>query len=85
MSRDYVHVVNPWVEADRGRYYFFQSASNPFGFVKLRPDSSTNTLWGTGYLRSENKVKGLSHVHDWQISGVQVMPTTGASVSKTRR
>lgn len=83
-SRDYVRVVNPWVEADRGRYYFFQSASNPFGFVKLRPDSSTNTLWGTGYLHSENHVKGFSHVHDWQISGVQVMPTTGASVSKTQ-
>jgi len=83
-SRDYVRVVNPWVEADRGRYYFFQSASNPFGFVKLRPDSSTNTLWGTGYLHSENQIKGFSHVHDWQISGVQVMPTTGASVSKTQ-
>ena len=30
--------MNPWVEADIGRYFFFQSASNPFGLVKLRPD-----------------------------------------------
>ena len=81
-ARDYVGLVDPWVESDRGRFFFFQSASNPFGFVKLRPDTSTNTLWGTGYKPSENEVKGFSHLHDWQLSGVQVMPTTG-EVPKT--
>ncbi|WP_406386227.1 glycoside hydrolase domain-containing protein [Streptomyces sp. NBC_01618] len=81
-GRDYVRLVNPWVEADRGRFFFFQSASNPFGMIKLRPDTSTNTLWGTGYRHDENNVKGFSHLHCWQIAGVQVMPTTGASVSK---
>jgi putative alpha-1,2-mannosidase len=83
-ARDYVGLVNPWVEADIGRYFFFQSASQPFGFVKLRPDTSTNAVWGTGYRRNEDQVKGFSHVHDWQISGVQVMPTSGATVRKTR-
>ena len=82
-GRDYVGLVNPWVEADRGRFFFFQSASNPFGFVKLRPDTSTQTQWGSGYRPSEHDVKGFSHVHDWQLSGVQVMPTSGASVPKT--
>lgn len=75
-------LVNPWVEADRGRFFFFQSASNPFGMIKLRPDTSTHTLWGTGYRHDENNVKGFSHLHCWQIAGVQVMPTTGAGVSK---
>ena len=81
-ARDYVGLVNPWVESDRGRFFFFQSASNPFGFVKLRPDTSTNSVWNTGYRPSENDVKGFSHVHDWQLAGVQVMPTTG-EVPKT--
>jgi putative alpha-1,2-mannosidase len=76
-ARDYVHLVNPWVEADIGRYFFFQSASRPFGMVKLRPDTSTNAAWGTGYRKSEHMVKGFSHVHEWEFSGVQVMPTTG--------
>jgi putative alpha-1,2-mannosidase len=76
-ARDYVGLVNPWVESDRGRFFFFQSASNPFGFVKLRPDTSTNSVWNTGYHPSENEVQGFSHVHDWQLAGVQVMPTTG--------
>ncbi|WP_407560860.1 glycoside hydrolase domain-containing protein [Streptomyces sp. 184] len=81
-GRDYVKLVNPWVEADRGRFFFFQSASNPFGMVKLRPDTSTHTAWGTGYLHKENEVKGFSHLHCWQIAGVQVMPTSGAEVPK---
>lgn len=79
---DYVSRVNPWVESDRSRFFFFQSASNPFGFVKLRPDSKTDTLWESGYRPKDQKVKGFSHVHEWQLSGIQVMPTTGSGVSK---
>ena len=81
-GRDYVGLVNPWVEADRGRFFFFQSASQPFGFVKLRPDTSTHHSRDSGYLWKENQVKGFSHIHDWQLSGVQVMPTTGSDVPK---
>ncbi|MEQ7009708.1 glycoside hydrolase domain-containing protein [Actinopolymorpha sp. B17G11] len=81
-SRDYVSLVNPWVEADIGRFFFFQSASNPFGFVKLRPDTSTHASWGTGYRKNEDMVQGFSHLHEWRLSGIQVMPTSGDSVSK---
>ncbi|AZM44632.1 hypothetical protein DMB38_01350 [Streptomyces sp. WAC 06738] len=81
-ARDYVRLVDPWVEADVGRFFFFQSASNPFGLVKLRPDTSTHSVWGTGYRRSESHVKGFSHLHCWQIAGVQVMPTSGEEVPK---
>ena len=81
-ARDYVKLVDPWVEADIARYFFFQSASNPFSFVKLRPDTSTHAAWGSGYRRNEDQVKGFSHVHEWQMSGIQVMPTTG-DVPKT--
>ena len=81
-ERDYVELVNPWVEADIGRFFFFQSAGNPFGMVKLRPDTSTHHARNTGYRKNENDVKGFSHLHDWQLSGVQVMPTSGDSVPK---
>ncbi len=30
--------------------------------------------WGSGYLYNTEEVKGLSHVHAWQLSGVSVMP-----------
>ncbi|MEK8144752.1 hypothetical protein NKH18_33325 [Streptomyces sp. M10(2022)] len=77
--------MNPWVEADIGRYFFFQSASRPFGMVKLRPDTSTDSSRGTGYRRDENQVKGFSHLHDWNLSGVQVMPTSGERAQARRR
>ncbi|MBM7784286.1 glycoside hydrolase domain-containing protein [Tenggerimyces flavus] len=79
---DYVSQVNPWVEADLGRFFFFQSATNPFGLVKLRPDARTDGAWSVGYGKSAKVVKGFSHLHEWTISGVQVMPTSGASVPK---
>jgi predicted alpha-1,2-mannosidase len=82
-GRDYVGLVNPWVEADIARYFFFKSANTPFGFVKLRPDTSTHSRRETGYRTTENEVKGFSHIHEWQLSGVQVMPTSGQSVPKT--
>ena len=83
-KRDYVKLVDPWVEADIGRYFFFQSASQPFGMVKLRPDTSTETPWGTGYRKNEYEVKGFSHLHDWQLSGIQVMPTSESRSTMTR-
>ncbi|MEQ7009709.1 glycoside hydrolase domain-containing protein [Actinopolymorpha sp. B17G11] len=79
---DYVSLVNPWVEADIARFYFFQSASNPFSLVKLRPDTSTHSPFDTGYRRNEHFVKGFSHVHDWKFSGIQVMPTSGDPAPK---
>ena len=81
-GRDYVGLVNPWVEADRGRFFFFQAATTPFGFAKLRPDTSTSSTAGSGYTSTQNEVKGFSHVHEWRLSGVQVMPTTGPPVPK---
>lgn len=81
-DRDYVSLVNPWIEADIGRFFFFQSASNPFGMVKLRPDTTTHHARNTGYRKNEDEVKGFSHLHDWQLSGVQVMPTSGEPAPK---
>ena len=83
-ARDYVGLVNPWIEADRGRFFFFQSAATPFGFAKLRPDTSTGSTQGSGYPSTLNEVKGFSHVHEWRLSGIQVMPTSGSPVVKTR-
>ena len=82
-SRDYVSLVDPFWATDTGRYFFFESAANPFGFVKLRPDTDTSGYKTGGYRTTEHYVKGFAHVHEWRVSGVQVMPTSGASVPKT--
>lgn len=82
-GRDYVSLVDPFWATDAARYFFFQSATNPFGLVKLRPDTNTSGYKTGGYRTTEHYVKGFSHLHEWRLAGVQVMPTSGASVPKT--
>jgi predicted alpha-1,2-mannosidase len=72
-----VDLVNPLVDAANSRWFFFNSASRPFGMVNLSPDNGVNSDWGSGYRYHSDSIKCFSHVHDWQLSGVPVMPTTG--------
>lgn len=72
-----VDMVNPWVDAANSRWFFFNSASRPFGMVNLSPDTGVNSDWGSGYRYHSDSIKCFSHVHDWQLSGIPVMPTTG--------
>ncbi|NID12922.1 GH92 family glycosyl hydrolase [Fibrivirga algicola] len=72
-----VDLVNPLVDAANSRWFFFNSASRPFGMVNLSPDNGINADWGAGYRYHQDSIKCFSHVHCWQLSGVPVMPTTG--------
>ncbi len=73
----YVDKVNPFVDSHRSRWFYFDSASLPFGMVSLSPDTGTAHSWGSGYLYDSLHVRCFSHIHNWQMSGVAVMPTTG--------
>lgn len=59
------------------RWVFFQSASCPFGMVQLQPDTDTEGTWGVGYRYNSPKIKSFSHIHQWQLSGLPVLPFTG--------
>jgi predicted alpha-1,2-mannosidase len=50
--------------------------------VNLSPDTQINGDWGGGYKYSTDTVKGFSHVHEWQLSGVSVMPVTISAVNE---
>ena len=45
--------------------------------VSLSPDTDTEHSWGSGYLYDSKQIRCFSHVHNWQMSGVAVMPTVG--------
>lgn len=72
-----VDLVNPFVDTHKSRWFFFASAGRPFGMVKLSPDTQMYGTWNSGYLYNEKYVRAFSHIHDWQIAGVPVMPATG--------
>lgn len=48
----------------------------PFSMVKLSPDTQ-NTGWQAGYEPSLENIAGFSHIHEWTMAGVSLMPTTG--------
>ena len=75
--RQPVDYVNPLTDTHQSRWFYFSSASRPFGMVNLSPDTNVKGSWKSGYLYDSTTVRCFSHVHAWQLSGVPVMPTTG--------
>lgn len=70
-------LVYPHADSANSRWFFFSSACRPFGLVNLSPDMVTEGDWGTGYRYRENTIRCFSHIHEWQMSGVPVLPVTG--------
>ena len=70
-------LVFPYIDSANSRWFFFSSASRPFGMVNLSPDTRLEGAWGAGYLYNEDKIRAFSHIHAWQLSGIPVMPVTG--------
>lgn len=71
---DYTSKVYPQLDTENSRWFFFSSANRPFGMVNLSPDNQIGGAWGSGYRYKTDTIKGFSHIHAWQMSGVSVMP-----------
>ncbi|MEO5996878.1 MAG: GH92 family glycosyl hydrolase [Chitinophagaceae bacterium] len=72
-----VELVYPLLDAANSRWFYFSSASRPFGMVSLFPDNVIANDWGGGYRYAIDTIRDFSHIHEWQLSGVSVMPVTG--------
>ena len=48
----------------------------PFGMVKLMPDNE-DAHWKAGYEYNVENIMGFSHIHEWTMTGLLMMPTTG--------
>ena len=72
-----VDMVYPFLDASNSRWFYFSSASRPFGMVNLSPDMAIEGAWNSGYRYEEDSIKFFSHIHAWQLSGIPVMPSTG--------
>lgn len=79
---DYTAKVYPQLDTENSRWFFFSSACRPFGMVNLSPDTEINGAWGSGYRYAVDTIKGFSHIHAWQMSGVSVMPVTVSEANK---
>lgn len=78
---DPVNYVDPFIDSHKSRWFYFSSASRPFGMVNLSPDTWIKGSWNSGYLYDSLHVRAFSHIHAWQMAGIPVMPTTGKQLS----
>ena len=74
---DYTAWVEPRLGTTQTRWLAFSSACRPFGLVNLSPDTRLEGDWGCGYAFDDDTILGFSHVHDWQIGALLVMPALG--------
>jgi predicted alpha-1,2-mannosidase len=78
--------VDPFIGTASNRWFFFAPAAAPFGLVKLAPDS---TGYGgyrggghpSGYRYRDPTLLGFSHLHEFQLGGFLLVPTTGELVT----
>ncbi|MBZ0255807.1 glycoside hydrolase family 92 protein, partial [bacterium] len=52
----------------------------PFSMVKLGPDNQ-NSGWQAGYDPIFESIGGFSHIHEWTMAGLSLMPTNGPLVT----
>ena len=79
---DYVGWVDPYIETNRGRYFFFITGGRPFGMVGAAPHTRNKNQNGGGYNYNENEILGFGNIHAWMISGIEIMPAN-SSVNPT--
>ena len=77
-ASDYVSWVDPYIETNRGRYFYFVTGGRPFGMVCAAPMTRNKNQNGGGYNYNENEILGFEQLHTWMISGIEIMPTTGS-------
>ncbi|MBX2920991.1 MAG: GH92 family glycosyl hydrolase [Chitinophagaceae bacterium] len=82
-AQDVLQYVDPDIGTAHSRWFFYTPAAVPYGMAKLAP--STNGHYGNpsgweavGYDTRHTSIEGFVHFHEWQIGGVNIMPTTGA-------
>lgn len=74
--------VNPNLGTDHSRWFFYTPAAEPFGLAKL--GVSTNGSYtspsgweAVGYENNHTSIEGFPCMHEFQIGGIMLMPTTG--------
>lgn len=75
--------VDPYIETDRGRFFFFITGQRPYGMVGAAPMTINANNCGGGYGHYSKEVLGFPQIHAWTISGPNMMPTL-ASIDPTQ-
>ncbi len=70
------HYVDTRMGTAHSRWMIAPGPWMPFGMVKLSPDNQ-NMGWQAGYQPSIESVGCFSHIHEWTMAGLGMLPTNG--------
>jgi predicted alpha-1,2-mannosidase len=71
---DYVDV---FMGTEHSRWMIAPGPWMPFSMVKISPDNQIQS-WCAGYEYSHDYIDCFSHIHEWTMAGLGMMPTVGA-------
>ncbi|MBN2651723.1 MAG: GH92 family glycosyl hydrolase [Spirochaetales bacterium] len=85
-KKDPIDYVNPNIGTAHSRWFFYTPASLPFGMAKLAPTTdghyaNKNGWEASGYDPRHISIEGFANVHEFQLGGVKIMPTSGTIIS----
>ena len=76
LQQTYAGYVDTRIGTAHSRWMIAPGPWMPFGMVKLSPDNQ-NQGWQAGYQPSLENIGCFSHVHEWTLGGLGVMPANG--------
>ena len=68
--------VNQFMGTSGSRWMIAPGPWMPMGMVKIAPDNE-DSRWKAGYDYQIENVMGFSHIHEWTMAGLLMMPTNG--------
>ena len=72
--------VNTMIGSGHSRWMIAPGPWMPFSMVKLSPDNQ-NAGWQSGYDPIFESIGGFSHIHEWTMSGLSMMPVNGPLIT----
>ena len=73
--------ANTMIGSAHSRWMIAPGPWMPFSMVKLSPDNQ-NAGWQAGYDPIFENIGGFSHIHEWTMSGLSMLPVNGPLVTK---
>lgn len=75
-KQTYADYVDTRIGTAHSRWMIAPGPWMPFSMVKLSPDNQNNG-WQAGYEPSFENIGCFSHIHEWTMGGLGIMPTNG--------
>lgn len=76
------HYVDTRIGTAHSRWMIAPGPWMPFSMVKISPDNQ-NKGWQAGYQPTFESLGCFSHIHEWTMGGLGVMPTNGPLMTET--